>query len=1271
MKHFKLSELTFLRATLILALMMLTSASAWAEQVNVEFQTLVADAWKTRTVDATVLTGNEETLPWGYYVVNSNIHFNHGVQFSGNVYIILADGCTMTMGTAQNRIGNFGLYGSAGTASDNYGSDYELYIYGQSQQTGKLEIYSSTTKSNVSCIKVKELFLFGGKILLNGYNGINTSSAGQGTFIYNGNVSFSSLREYGKGIDCDRFYMSGGSLTFNGLVQKAIYSKNFTMSGGSITVGDAGEIISKDWANGTFSMTGGSLSVNGLAKGINARTITLGLTKDGDQIKAGNYAGTVTVETGKKLMDNNDHAALYYGTLTDDQKTAIKGKTLVPAKFDGTGTQGDPYVIHTAKGWDTFCEMFGTSAAPNDFNNVYVKLGNDISVTTMAGTSEHPFKGHFDGGGHTMTVNYHVDNENYIAPFRYVDGATIEKLNIEGTIYASAMKAGGLIGQGTFNTTTITNCRVSAVITGGDHTGGFISTGKVNIDHCVFNGKFNNSYYHGGFIGHNNSSESGIVNSLFDPQSESIYSNTFYYYYSGIPAPSIQNCYYTTKAVADNQAKLAHRITADASANMTLTGTPGVQFGSTVYAKCGHTNGVSDETISLTLAAPGKAPDGYGTTGTYVPTAGHLTPGAGTSYTLYMPAENIDVVISAFYAIPYSITYNLNGGSWGEIIYPENYTIESDDVMLPAPTKAGNSFMGWYNNEGLTGNPVSCIPAGSYGDKGFWAKWEATRTKKSLTACTAEVPNQVTNDNLIMYVFENANNNPSGNIVGETVTDVTTNPVTTLTLGTDYKFGNVYYSDMTGMNDPEHVGDKCLVEIIGMGNYDGKLYAPFTIIGPAVSNQTWGDLTWSLSNGELSISLTNPANGNKPMPETNREDYPWYPFGSYITSISINEDNGTGKGITTIAAYAFASTSNVSTYGNVTTVSLPSTLTSIGDYAFDHCTGAAITIPTNTTTFGSAPFNQVGYYDNDAGEIKGGVTATLSDTGDNSALIDALSSAKYANVTINRTLYKDGYWNTLCLPFDMTNAQLTAQLTPYALKELDLDNYYDANNIPYEKRNDGKYYDGSTEYTGNVDALHQTGLDGTTLNLYFKNATSIEAGKPYIIKWNKANDYVAYNGQNAETCSDITSLTFNGVTIDADASTEVSFTGGKFKGTYAPITWPTENQSILFLGVKDNKSALYYPQPDLTDPQNPKYPRVNAFRAYFQIGDGTSAPQLTAFNLNFDDGETTGIKSLSPDPSPSREGSAGAWYSLDGRKLSGKPTHKGLYINGGRKVVIK
>ena len=45
--------------------------------------------------------------------------------------------------------------------------------------------------------------------------------------------------------------------------------------------------------------------------------------------------------------------------------------------------------------------------------------------------------------------------------------------------------------------------------------------------------------------------------------------------------------------------------------------------------------------------------------------------------------------------------------------------------------------------------------------------------------------------------------------------------------------------------------------------------------------------------------------------------------------------------------------------------------------------------------------------------------------------------------------------------------------------------------------------------------------------------------------------------------------------------------------------------------------------------------------------------------------ETSGIDSLSPNPSPKGKGS---WYSVDGKKLNGEPTKKGLYIHKGKKV---
>ena len=71
----------------------------------------------------------------------------------------------------------------------------------------------------------------------------------------------------------------------------------------------------------------------------------------------------------------------------------------------------------------------------------------------------------------------------------------------------------------------------------------------------------------------------------------------------------------------------------------------------------------------------------------------------------------------------YTITFNLNGG---EGIDDTIYTIESDSIILPIPTKIGYNFLGWFDNEELDGIPVTEISSGSTGDKEFWAKWEPT-----------------------------------------------------------------------------------------------------------------------------------------------------------------------------------------------------------------------------------------------------------------------------------------------------------------------------------------------------------------------------------------------------------------------------------------------------------------------------------------------------------------------------------------------------------------
>jgi hypothetical protein len=65
--------------------------------------------------------------------------------------------------------------------------------------------------------------------------------------------------------------------------------------------------------------------------------------------------------------------------------------------------------------------------------------------------------------------------------------------------------------------------------------------------------------------------------------------------------------------------------------------------------------------------------------------------------------------------------------------------------------------------------------------------------------------------------------------------------------------------------------------------------------------------------------------------------------------------------------------------------------------------------------------------------------------------------------------------------------------------------------------------------------------------------------------------------------------------------------------------------------------------------------------------DGVNA---SAIQLNFDgEGETTDLSRtsyLAP-----RTSNDDACYSLDGRKLQGTPTAKGIYIKNGKKIVIK
>jgi hypothetical protein len=183
---------------------------------------------------------------------------------------------------------------------------------------------------------------------------------------------------------------------------------------------------------------------------------------------------------------------------------------------NGSGTSESPYIISNSDEWDEFADKVNNGVF--GFNTAYYKLAADISVTTMVGTDGHKFKGHFDGDGHTLTLSYGSAgspfSENYCAPFRYIEGADIHNLIVDGNIYTNHQFAAGIAGYA-LNDNAITDCRSSVTINSsvsGDGThGGFVANCQnysdgatyVTFTRCAFNGHLLGSATSecGGFVG--------------------------------------------------------------------------------------------------------------------------------------------------------------------------------------------------------------------------------------------------------------------------------------------------------------------------------------------------------------------------------------------------------------------------------------------------------------------------------------------------------------------------------------------------------------------------------------------------------------------------------------------------------------------------------------------------------------------------------------------------------------------------------------------------
>lgn len=226
------------------------------------------------------------------------------------------------------------------------------------------------------------------------------------------------------------------------------------------------------------------------------------------------------------------------------------------------------------------------------------------------------------------------------------------------------------------------------------------------------------------------------------------------------------------------------------------------------------------------------------------------------------------------------------------------------------------------------------------------------------------------------------------------------------------------------------------------------------------------------------------------------------------------------------------------------------------------------------------------------------------------------TDATDVNVRVLRTI-SAGNWNTICLPFSMSEAQVKTAF------------------------GDDVILGDFVKYDTEEDALENI----TGINVVFTSATAIEANHPYIIKVSSA----------------ITNFTVDGVDIASDedeAYTEYNNgkTGtkkvifGTFNGTLHAGLTLANNQIFL----ADNK---FWYSKGLTT--------IKAFRAYFDFEDvlasvESSAPLFISF-MN-----TTGINEMNINEKIKSDGN---YYDMQGRKVASP--QKGLYILNNKKIVVK
>lgn len=918
----------------------------------------------------------------------------------------------------------------------------------------------------------------------------------------------------------------------------------------------------------------------------------------------------------------------------------------------------------------------------SDFSGKTVTLTNDLDLSAHEWVSIgcydetnikfYSFKGIFDGGNYSisgMTIN--KPSANVQGLFGIIaNGAIIRNVILTSGSVTGNDNVGGIVGeiQNSNPACQIINCHVLPGVTISGHwqVGGIAGEQFGTISGCSSGANVNAQESCGGLIGYLNKESTSLENCFY-------YGPDKTYAIVGcnlLTNTNVSHCFYAANAVRgvaqldDSKDKSArvYSVTAGEGVTISRSGEPtatyyggklkfygndGCSFDGTEYATEGTTL-----TVSTTATF-----QGYETAINVEGTGASLSEG-----TLTVGTANVTVSAVKGTPIDYTITYDLDGGTASN---PLTYTIETETFMLSNPIKAGYTFTGW-SGTGLEGeaNLNVTIAKGSTGDRSYTAHW---------TSATGDTNGDWNGHAATSFTTIN-NGSKTLSIASEAEMALLSKNASSyadyaVTLTADINLKNYFWTPIAGFN----------------GTFDGKGHTiSGVMINSTAENQgLFGIFGKSAKVRNLVIANSYISGGNNTgavvgATDGTSEDASLIENCHVLESVTITGTGGANYG--GIAGYsggsiiACSSAAMMSAPGNNTAGIVGS------GYKIDQCLYYGTILPsdrggtvwaiadgsvgcTNYQTYvaKSSSHKYVRVYDADPG-IMGTVTKTYDDTGykvyekgvsyggkfytavvlTEDGTTDLTAYAGQAiDVAFRRSFTKD-VASTVCLPFAIDATQAAAA---------------------------GKFYTfAGVDKTGSEwKVIMQEADTSVDPPVAGNEAASLAANTPYLFM-PAATGPVLFYGKVPETVS-------AGETSDTE--------GWTFHGTYEKRQWDdTHNSDEIgriygFAAQAATSGSQHIEAGNFIRIAGGSNSYALPFRAYLKYEPAPqNAPRRTASELPAtmkvrlvsNIGGTTAVTEMRNKELGKRND---GWFTLDGRKLDGKPSAKGVYINNGRKIVIK